>query len=238
MLLFYYDEVKYHPPTQNSFWLGGIGVPSHSVADLEGQVNEVSQAAFGNSLLEKDTEFHGKELCRGNGLFKGIPEADRLEYLTRLLNIIGSPQVRRVHVEIRPANITHSKKPHEEIGFMYLVEQVNSLLEEEDTLGMMFGDYDEPAIGTSVINLSRFREGGTEWSKSKQIDRIIDTVHFAKSHHSRMIQLADIFLYCLQFTFGNNSAPWRSRIDNAIRKSGISSCSRIKTWPTSAQWYR
>lgn len=238
MILFYYDEVKYHPPQQDSFWLGGIAAPSDLVAELEEQVNDVSQDAFGSSLLRKNTEFHGKEICRGNGIFKGVPEDVRILYLERLLAIIAREDIFRIHIEIRPGNITHSSKPHDEIAFMYLTEQFNSLLHEKDTIGMMFGDYDEPAIGTSVASLSRFRRGGTEWSRAKEIDRIIDTVHFAKSHHSRMIQLADIFLYCLQFIYGDNSAPWRSRLQDVIRASNMHICAKSRTWPTERMWYR
>jgi len=238
MILFYYDEVKFNPPQQESFWLGGIGVPSEIVAEIEQQVNEVSKDAFGSSLLRKDTEFHGKEICRGNGLFKGFDESVRLAYLERLLKVVARDDIFRIYVEIRPKNITHSPKPHDEIAFMFLTEQYNKLLQEQDVIGMMFGDYDEPAIGTSVASLSRFRSGGTEWSRAAGIDRIIDTVHFAKSHHSRMIQLADIFLYCLQFIHGNNSAPWRSRLQSVILASNMHLRSKSRTWPTERHWYQ
>lgn len=238
MILFYYDEVKYHPPQQDSFWLGGIGVPSEIISEIEQQVNEVSQDAFGSSLLRKNTEFHGKEICRGNGMFKGVPEDVRLAFLERLLAIVGRNDIFRIHVEIKPGNISHSLKPHEEIAFMYLTEQFNSLLQEQESIGMMFGDYDEPAIGTSVASLSRFRKGGTEWGRAKEIDRIVDTVHFAKSHHSRMIQLADIFLYCLQFFYGDNRAQWRNRLQNVIRESKVYVCAKSRTWPIEKVWYR
>lgn len=211
---------------------------SSVIAELEEQVNEVSQDAFGSMLLSKETEFHGKELCRGSGNFKGVPEALRHQYLERLLKIIARDDVFRIHVEIRPGNITHSSKPHEEIAFMYLTEQLNSLLQELDVLGMMFGDYDEPAIGTSVASLSRFRKGGTEWSRGREIKRIIDTVHFAKSHHSRLIQLADVFLYCLQFLYADNRAPWRSRVQGVIQTSKMYVCAKSRTWPTTNTWYR
>lgn len=238
MHLFYYDEVKYHPPAQTSYWLGGISVSSEVVAELEEEVNSISQDAFGSKILKKDTEFHGIELCRGRGNFKGVDEAQRLEYLRRLLKIVARDDVYRVHVEIRPDNITHSTKPEDEIAFMYLVEKVNELFSEHQTIGMMFGDYDEPAIGTSVASLSQFREGGTSWQRGKQIDKVIDTVHFARSHHSRMIQLADIFMYCLQFAYQPNTAPWRARIAKVITDSGMVACAKTRTWPTQARWYR
>lgn len=218
--------------------MGGIGVSPERIPEIEELVNTISQEVFGSSLLKKETEFHGIEICRGNGLFKGVDFEIRLDILQRLLAILARDDIFRIHVEIRPANIVYSTKPIDEIAFMYLTEQFNSLLQDQQTIGMMFGDYDEPAIGTSVASLSRFRKGGTDWSRSKEIDRIIDTVHFAQSHHSRMIQLADIFLYCLQFLFGDNTSHWRRSIYEIIRESNIAHCAKSRTWPVERIWYR
>lgn len=238
MHLFYYDEVKYDPPEQPSFWLGGISFPSELIPEIEEEVNAVAEKAFGSRLLNRETEFHGIELCRGKGNFRGREFAERMELLEQLLSIVGREDIYRVCIRINPGNITHSPDEPSEIAFMFLVEAVESLFASEDTLGMMFGDYDEPQIGSSVATLSQFRKGGTRWALAKEIKRIIDTVHFAKSHHSRLIQLADIFLYCSQFYSQKNESNWRKVIADKIRKSGILRCSRSKAWPQEARWYR
>jgi uncharacterized protein DUF3800 len=121
---------------------------------------------------------------------------------------------------------------------MYLIEQLNAFFDEVGTVGMMFGDYDEPVIGSSVASLAKYRAGGTEWHRGQDIDRIIDTIHFARSHHSRMIQLADIYLYCLQFMNQSNATPWRKRFAEVIRNSGVTTATRARVWPLEAQWYR
>ena len=238
MHLLYYDEVKYDPPTQPYFWLGAICMDADDVSLVESAVNDVSELAFGSRLLAKETEFHGKELVGGRGNFKGRAYQDRLEVLTKLLAIIGQEKVKRVYIRIIPANITHSSTPPDEIAFMYLIEQADSLFKSLGGVGMMFGDYDEPMIGSSVASLSRFRAGGTQWHRGRNIENIIDTVHFARSHHSRMIQLADVFLYCLQFMVQDNSKGWRKGVADVIVASGIQTCSRVRVWPNEAQWYR
>lgn len=121
---------------------------------------------------------------------------------------------------------------------MYLVEQANAMFRKFGTLGMMFGDYDEPNVGSSVASLARYRQGGTEWAQRKTIDHIIDTVHFARSHHSRMVQLADVFLYCLQFAHQENSSNWRRAVNEVIVESGIRAGCRARVWPSSPVWYR
>ena len=237
MHLFYFDEVKYDPPKQNSFWLGGICVPADVTPRIEEEMNEISGEVFGSRLLCRDTEFHGQEICGGRGNFKGRPLDERLQVLDRILPIICSEDAMRVYVRILPHNITHTAKRPDEIAFMYLVELVDGLFGEVDSLGMMFGDYDEPTIGSSVASLSAFRSGGTGWSRGKEIKNIIDTVHFARSHHSRMIQLADIYLYCLQFMCGNNSAAWRNKIAAKIAESGLDKPTKCRVWPSEARWY-
>lgn len=162
----------------------------------------------------------------------------RLQVLDQLLAIIARDDVLRVYVRIIPGNITHTSMPPDEIAFMYLVEKVDALFKENHSLGMMFGDYDEPVIGSTVASLSQFREGGTSWSRSKEIDNIIDTVHFARSHHSRMIQLADVYLYCLQFMLGNNKSNWRSQVAERIEASNVQKPTACRVWPSEAQWYR
>lgn len=238
MHLIYYDEVKFDPPKQPSYWLGGICVPEEIIGDLESQVSDVANRAFGSALLSKETEIHGVELCRGNGAFKGRDFGERLAFLTELLAIIAREDVFRIRIKVNPDKILHSAKPPADIAFMFFVEKTNELLREKDVRGMLFGDYDEPAIGTSVATLSQFREGGTQWARGRSIDRLIDTVHFAKSHHSRMIQLADIYLYCQQFAWGDNQSTWRKAVYEVIKVSGVLVPTKLKDWPSEAVWYR
>lgn len=238
MHLIYYDEVKFDPPTQPSFWLGGVCCHCDNVARLESLVNDVSQEAFGSRLLQRETEFHGIEICGGKGNFKKVALEQRLEFLRSLLAIIARDEIHRIYVRIIPENITHSPMPPDEIAFMYLVERVDKHLQNLGTNGMLFGDYDEPQVGPSVASLSQFRQGGTSWDRKREITNIIDTVHFAKSHHSRMIQLADIYLYCLQFNMQENTSFARSKIAAIITESGILKATVARVWPSEPVWYR
>ncbi|MCR9214901.1 MAG: DUF3800 domain-containing protein [Proteobacteria bacterium] len=238
MYLLYYDEVKYDPPNQDSFWLGGVCVEHSLVMEIENQLNEISQEAFTSPVLSKETEFHGIDVCRGKGNFKGFEFEDRMEILEKLLAVLARDEIKRIYVRILPANIVKTGDPPEEIAFMYLVENADLIFKENDSYGMLFGDYDEPAIGVSVTNLSHFRRRGTAWAGARDIENIIDTVHFAKSHHSRMIQLADIYVYCLQFHHKKNKSNWRREVHRIILESGILNSTKSRIWPVEAHWYR
>ena len=236
MHLFYYDEVK-HGPTQPAFWMGGICVPASAVQEIEEAVAGISERVFGSHLLSKETEFHGIEIVRGKGNAKRVAFDDRVAIFQELLAILVREDIRRVAVKILPENFVVQTKDPGDVAFMYLVEGVERTLRDLESIGMMFGDYDEPNIARSVGSLSHFRRHNIKWSGGREIRRIIDTVHFAQSHHSRMIQLADVFLYSLQFMDQPNDSRWRSTFASLIEESGVTRCHSRKTWPLEKVWY-
>ncbi|WP_081749664.1 DUF3800 domain-containing protein [Roseivivax marinus] len=238
MYLFYFDEVKHNPPDQESFWLGGVAVHADDAQPIERRLNEGSNLFFGTEILQRGTEFHGKEIVNGKGSCKHMEIARRAELLSFLLDIISSDEVLRFYVKINPENITVTQSPPDEIAFMYLVEQINSFLDVRSSLGMMIGDYDEPAINGSVVSLSKYKRSGTYWRQSTTVDKLLDTVHFTKSHHSRFIQLADVYLYCRQFYRREQASVWRQRFNEQIKGSGILQSSFCKEWPREPVWYR
>jgi len=53
-----------------------------------------------------------------------------------------------------------------------------------------------------------------------------------------MIQLADIYLYVLQFAAQPANSPWRRDAVEVIKRSNVRSGAKSKTWPTERIWYR
>jgi hypothetical protein len=240
MYLTYFDEVKHNPPAQNSYLLAGIAVHINDIASLESEVNALAKSFFGSSLLNKGTEFHGVDIFQGKGNFKGIKFEDRLELLKSLVEIVcDGSRVIKVWVQINPGNITHTSKSPEDIGFMYFVECVDKKLSELGSKGVLFGDYDDPVIAASVASLSRFREGGTEWERRRNIECLVDTVHFAHSHHSRLIQLADIFAYSTQFRLSGNDSSWTRKqfMDFLKDEANVLQDCESRSWPTMPIWF-
>lgn len=161
MRLIYFDEVKYDPPNQSSFWLGGLGFTPEAIVECERKVNDLSLELFGTRELTRRTEFHGIEIVRGKSAFKAMSIAERLDIISRLMEAINETEgVQKIYVRILPQNIMFAREDPADIGFMYFIEQCERYLIRENSKGILLGDYDEPVIGTSVANLARFREGG------------------------------------------------------------------------------
>ncbi|HKL54889.1 MAG TPA: DUF3800 domain-containing protein [Roseovarius sp.] len=216
--MIYYDEVKYEVGKQPAHWFGGIAIHVDDVSSIEAELNELATRAFGNSILNVDTEFHAKDIFHGKRNFKGVPFDERIDILCQLIKITTKASVQSIYsrVEIERVRFITSPAEGEELTFMYFVEKVDEFLRRQNTFGMLIGDYDEPNIGPSVANLSKFRSDGTKFYYGREISKLVDTVHFAKSHHSRLIQLADIDLYCRQFIRQPNHSNSRKALAEVI----------------------
>jgi hypothetical protein len=237
----YFDEVKYNPPDQKSYWIGGLAIPIDRIPVLEAQVNDLAFGLFEDRSLRKETEFHGKEMFNGKANFKGMDFVRRLDAMKSLVKIIeGAEDVQKIYVRIVPENIIYSADKPESIAFRYFLEQVDKFLADKATKGMIFGDKDDDAVATAVECLALYKQSGTGWAKGRKIENIVDTPHFARSHHSRMIQLADIFVYVIQFLW--------STIEGSANREQFRSYLRIETnlqyicqgrvWPSEPYWHR
>jgi hypothetical protein len=69
MHLAYFDENKYTDENP-FFYIGGYLLPEDKALELESTLTQIQYNFFGSSSLRKDTEFHGKEMFHGKGVFK------------------------------------------------------------------------------------------------------------------------------------------------------------------------
>ncbi len=67
-------------------------------------------------------------------------------------------------------------------------------------IGMLIGDRESDSLASKYAeSLSNWRNHRTEYHMGTEIRHLIDTVHFTHSHLSRLLQLADVHLWCRQF---------------------------------------
>ena len=107
--------------------------------------------------------------------------------------------------------------------------------------GVLIGDREsDPVSGVFAETLSQFRETRTKYEFGMELTHLVDTVHFTDSHHSRMLQLADLYVWAMQFcTEGNNDSFPRSEIATFLREeTRLLAPHRYKEWPTDQSWTR
>lgn len=236
MHLAYFDENKYS--NENPFFfIGGIIIPDDKIIEVENILSQIQQDFFGKNILIKETEFHGKELFHGKGNCKGRKLEDRLKVFenTATFLIDNSISIRIVCIDVQK----HRKKyiypePEYRLGLMLMLERFCDYLDEVDDIGTVFGDYEETEITRSVLDFSRFkRDGKTPMYFGRPLGRLIDTVYFTHSHHSRFLQVADIVIF-MAGRYENNKR-WTKWHDGKIleywKKIKANADIKIQHWP-------
>lgn len=234
MRFIYFDEVKNNPVTQDSYWLGGIVISELKLRELESEVEKLSIECFESSILCRETEFHASEIYHRKRNFKSwSDQGKRIEILKKLANIVGNtPEIGKIYVRI-DSNRMVAKSKIPSIAFMYFLEQVDDYLNSVDEHGILIGDKDNDSIANaSATALSNYRQNGTDYYYGKKLTRLIDSIYYGESHLSRLLQLADAFIWLLQFakqTLPSDRGFALSKNINSETK--LLDIDRSKNWP-------
>jgi hypothetical protein len=75
----------------------------------------------------------------------------------------------------------------EALALMFLIEKVDAFARGRKSQALLIGDLDnEKAVNRAVQNLSVYRADKTKYAYGRKIEHVADTIHFARSHHSRL----------------------------------------------------
>lgn len=198
MHLAYFDENKFADDNPY-FWVGGLLIPDKKAIEFENTLSQIQYNFFGTSVLSKDTEFHGKELFHGKGSFKGRSLAERLRVFQDIATFLVNNKipVRMVCIDVPKHKQKYSyPMPEYRLGLMLVLERFCDYLDEVDDLGLVFGDYERDELTHSVLDFSQFKTlGKTPMYFGRPLGRLLDTVYFTHSHHSRFLQVADLLIF-------------------------------------------
>ncbi len=239
MHLIYIDEVKYDPPNQPFYWLCGFAVDQDALSYLDDHVREVARWYFKTEAMQAKTEFHCHQIVSGKGPYKGHTIERRVDLLKRLVEgLCGHESIKRIEVRIDPSKIVYDKDPAE-AAFMFFVEKADRLMKSLDSLGVLIADDDSKKTrSANVSSLSNFRQWSTGWYFGRKIEHIVDTIHHTSSHQSRMVQLADVMVYCCQLKNRAERGFVQAQLYECAAKSGLYNAATYKYWPTDqSPWY-
>ncbi len=198
MYLAYFDENKYSKEDPY-FYIGGILVESKKIIELEHTISQIQYNFFSTSVLTKETEIHGLYLWHGKGTFKRRKLDERLNLLKNIGKFLITHKIpiRMICIDV---NAHRSKyqypQPEYQLGLMLILERFCDFLEGMCDVGVVFGDYEKDEITKAVLDFSQFKlTGKTPMYRGRPLGRLIDTIYFTHSHHSRFLQIADIVVY-------------------------------------------
>ncbi|MCA3636482.1 MAG: DUF3800 domain-containing protein [Methylobacterium sp.] len=224
MYVCYFDEYK--PDEKNginSYIVGGILTELKNVNYLEEKISDIAEQYLGSRDLIIETELHSKDIYFKKSNFKYFEIDKRLEVLERLAQIIGERDKIDLIYSCINVNALYTGTDPAEHAFMHFVERVELAL-PKDACCILIGDRDDQYTVKMVRKFQKYRTSGTIPPYGIQIRKIVDSVHFSHSHHSRMIQLADAYVFILTAQMGKRTGY--------PAKKHLEIISKINTFPT------
>lgn len=230
MNVIYFDESKSNLKDGRDWYIvGGISLPMSAVATVEEEISEISREFFDSDELIPETEFHGIFLYQGKGPCKGMPVEKRMEIFDRLFAILAREEIMLVYAAINTPKLYNELKAAE-LAFMHFCERAQGTIIAGNH-GILIGDLDDEQSKSMVSDFSRYRKVGTSSKYGSLITKIVDSVHFTRSHHSRLIQLADVYVYALSNRYHPKKNGWVNDLYKEVRaRHDLFPC-RYKEWP-------
>lgn len=193
LLLAYVDESY----TASRFYLGAVLVDGAATHRIESGLEALVRRYAGRFGLRDDTELHGYPMFQGAGVWRTVPVRVRINIYAAAMRILGTSGARVIlrgmDVDRQRERYARPHPPHE-VVLAHILEQIDSAAGASGAHALVLADevHNSERHRTSFRD---FRTGGTPGYQSSTLARLLDTIHFAPSHHSRLLQAADLVTF-------------------------------------------
>ncbi|MFF0062703.1 DUF3800 domain-containing protein [Streptomyces sp. NPDC005279] len=199
MLLTYVDESH----SSEVYFLGAVLCPETEAISLTAALDEVVWKAIGAyGRMTPETELHGYDIFHAKRDWKHLshmPRA-RIGVYADALQVIADHDVKIILTGVDLVGLQrrygdNHDHPHS-IALTHLLERVDEFAERSGELTLVIADECEGQDGYRR-ELRQYRTAGTWGYKARKINTVVDTMHFASSAASRLLQAVDLvtFLY-------------------------------------------
>lgn len=201
MLLCFVDESN----TTDSFGFAGVIADEHATKSLTQQLNTVMNQASVDYAVPRETELHGYPLFHGKEAWSGVGARARVQVFEDAIDRIVAADVtillRSVSASALAARQAREHYPvifpPEQVCFQHILQRLDALCGTRACHALIIAD-ERNDRERHRARFATYQTRGTPGVyMHSTLSRLLDTVHFAPSHHSRMLQAADI----LAFTF-------------------------------------
>lgn len=236
MHLIFFDESK-NDTNYSHYHIGAVCIEESHLGEVETKIKRLAKKAFGTDELTASTEFHAAQIYHRKGNFKDWTDFDlRVQLIGKLAEILSLDEVKLIDIQINNS-LLNPETSSEDLAFMFLCERANDFVKSNKSLGMLIGDRENDRHAERFAStLSNYRGKGTDFEFGRKIHNLVDSVHFTHSHLSRFLQLADVYVWLLQFQNRNrDSKDFRHKaMLNLLEEDCIDlSPSKYKEWPKS-----
>jgi len=157
-------------------------------------------------------EFHGHEMLQAVGGWKGVPIRLRMNAYLQAVQAIRASGSRSIFVAVEWGDDRGDPTPPHEVALHRLLELLQRYAEEVQDHILVLAD----EVHSAERHRTNFRFYQDEHS-DQRLDRILDTLYFGPSHHSRLLQAADLLCYMrLRLLTVVETDPRAQVVNNAI----------------------
>lgn len=195
VLLCYVDESF----TRDHYYIAALLCPERAALSLDASLDAVvATAAASFPDLRATAELHGYDIFQGKGDWAALAKMPRarIGVYDQALAAIAAHPVRIVVEGIHPTSRMRVRDPHS-VLMCWILERIDEYADARDELALVIAD--EPGQHDQQseyrADLGWYRTSGTGGWKSRRITRVVDTLHFAPSESSRLVQASDLVAF-------------------------------------------
>jgi len=199
MLLCFVDESN----EGEFFGFAAVVADEHCTKRLTTSLNRLMDQAGVDWGLDRTTEFHAYPMFHGRDEWAAVPTRARVGLFHKVVDaivdepvdiILRSVNERRLR-ERQARNSYPVNFPPEQVCFQHILQRVDRVAKRDNTHALIIAD----DRGDRERHRERFATYQTEGTPGvymhTTLETLLDTVHFAPSHRSRMLQAADMLAF-------------------------------------------
>jgi len=199
MRLCYVDESC----TADFYGFAAVVADAHQTMLLTKRMNEIVAALDGDYGIGRATELHAYPMFHGKEAWSDVPVRVRVRAFEQVIDAVQEAGVdlllRAVHcgrLRERQARSRYPEfHPPEQVAFQHLLQRIDEIALRDRTHALVIAD-ERTDRERHRDRFAVYQLHGTPGSYlSTRLGRLLDTVHFAPSHHSRMLQVADVVAF-------------------------------------------
>lgn len=207
-------------------------VDEEMVQPLAGGLRRVAMTQLG--WLPEDFEFHGREVWHGEKHWSGKQPAELIAAYEAALSLLDSYDIWIAHATInKPALHVRYEGAADRnayrLALQFLLEKVDKLAVGKKVL---VADEAKEQELRAVKMVADMQEWGGGEVPGRQLQTVIDSLHFVSSHASLGVQMADLVAYILQRSRHKEPHPdARAGLDRLVAMVTERTVTWREAWP-------
>lgn len=235
MLLAYLDESS----SDGHFYIGAMIIHESNAraltSALDGIMNDAAARFPGR--VSADMELHAHELVNAKKRWKSMETMlrARIGIFEGAIRAVVASDARMIFEGIHLQRFAERgyrapEEPHK-LALMWMCERVNEFAKSHEALALIIAD-EVDHRDEHRRNLWVAQRYGTRGYKAQQIDHIVDTLHFAPSDTTRLLQAADVATYLYRRRIAHVETDPRSEREwERLYQILLPSIHRGRCWP-------